>query len=500
MKGASCDLAVARLLPMKQIRTRFAPSPTGYLHIGGLRTALYAWLFARKHGGAFILRIEDTDTQREVEGAKDVIYSTLRQTGLDYDEGPDVGGDCGPYIQSERMAIYQQFAQQLLDCGAAYRCFCTKEQLAEQRAQAESLGEAYTYGKHCLSLSAEEIARRMDAGEPYVVRQNIVREGETTYTDAVFGDISVPNADLDDNVLLKADGMPTYNLANVIDDHLMGITHVIRGVEYLSSTPKYNHLYRALGWEIPSYIHLPVVMKDKQRKLSKRHGDASFDDFIKKGYLKEALINYIALLGWSPGNDCEIFSLPELIEAFSLEGLSKSSAIFDVDKLTWMNAQYIRALSPEAFTRQAMPYFIEAGVQAFDLRLIAQMIQPRLERLTEIPGKLSFLTALPEFGAELYEHKRMKTDADAALPLLKQARDMLIGLDDYSEESLKENLLTLVERLGIKNGQLLWPLRIAITGTEVTPGGAVEAACLLGKVETLRRLDLSIAKLEYRTA
>lgn len=481
---------------MKQIRTRFAPSPTGYLHIGGLRTALYAWLFARKHGGAFILRIEDTDTQREVEGAKDVIYSTLRQTGLNYDEGPDLGGDFGPYIQSERMAIYQQHAQMLIECGAAYRCFCTKEQLAQQRAQAEARGEAYTYGKHCLYLSAEEIARRIKAGDSYVVRQNIPREGDTTYTDAVFGDITVPNADLDDNVLLKADGMPTYNLANVVDDHLMGITHVIRGVEYLSSTPKYNHLYRAFGWEIPAYIHLPVVMKDKQRKLSKRHGDASFDDFISKGYLKEALINYIALLGWSPGDDREIFSLPELIEAFSLDGLSKSSAIFDVDKLTWMNAQYIRALSQEDFIALAMPYFAEAGVQAFDLGLITQMIQPRLEKLTEIPAKLTFLTAMPEFGPELYEHKRMKTDAQAALPVLKQARDMLIDLDDYSEESLKENLLSLVERLGIKNGQLLWPLRIAITGTEVTPGGAVEAACLLGKAETLRRLDLSISKLE----
>ena len=481
---------------MNQIRTRFAPSPTGYLHIGGLRTALYAWLFARKHDGIFILRIEDTDTEREVEGAKEVIYSTLRQTGHNYDEGPDVGGPYGPYIQSERAEIYKQHAEMLVACGAAYRCFCTKEQLAEQRAQAEARGEAYTYGKTCLSLSPEEIQRRLDAGEPYVIRQNIPRTGDTTYTDAVFGDITVPNADLDDNVLLKADGMPTYNLANVVDDHLMGVTHVIRGVEYLSSTPKYNHLYRALGWEIPTYIHLPVVMKDKQRKLSKRHGDASFDDFIKKGYLKEALINYIALLGWSPGTDQEIFTLDELIQAFSIEGLSKSSAIFDVDKLTWMNAQYIRALSRDDFIATAMPYFEEAGVTAFDLDLIAEMIQPRLERLDEIPGKLSFLKQMPEYDLELFTHKRMKTDAQAALPVLKEARILLESLSDYSLESLKNALGTLVERLGVKNGQLLWPLRIAITGTEVTPGGAVEAACLLGKEETLRRLDLSLKRLD----
>jgi len=481
---------------MSQVRTRFAPSPTGYLHIGGLRTALYAWLFARKNGGAFILRIEDTDTEREVEGAKDVIYNTLRQTGLYYDEGPDVGGPFGPYIQSERAEIYKRHAEMLVQKGAAYRCFCSKERLAQERAKCEARGETYTYDKHCLSLSQEEIQKRLDAGEPYVIRQNIPRTGETTYTDAVFGDITVPNADLDDNVLLKADGMPTYNLANVVDDHLMGITHVIRGVEYLSSTPKYNHLYRAFGWEIPTYIHLPVVMKDKQRKLSKRHGDASFDDFINKGYLKEALINYIALLGWSPGSEREIFSLEELIDAFSLEGLSRSSAIFDVEKLTWMNAQYIRALSKDSFIERAMPYFIEAGAERFDLNLIAELIQPRLERLDEIPGKLSFLTNMPDYDIGLYTHKKMKTDAQSALPVLLKAKALLESQTDYSLEALRESLHALVEELGIKNGQLLWPLRIAITGTEVTPGGAVEAACLLGKAETLRRLNASIKKLQ----
>jgi glutamyl-tRNA synthetase len=481
---------------MGQVRTRFAPSPTGYLHIGGLRTALYAWLFARKHGGVFILRIEDTDVAREVPGAKDVIYSTLREAGLYYDEGPDVGGDCGPYIQSERRVIYKKYAEELIERGAAYRCFCTKEQLAEARAAAEARGAAYTYDKRCLHLSADEIQRRLDAGEPYVIRQNIPAEGETTYTDAVFGDVTVPNADLDDNVLLKADGMPTYNLANVIDDHLMGVTHVIRGVEYLSSTPKYNHLYRAMGWEIPTYIHLPVVMKDKQRKLSKRHGDASYDDFIKKGYLKEALINYIALLGWSPGTEQEIFTLDELTAAFSIEGLSKSSAIFDVEKLTWMNAQYIRALSKEDFIARALPYFKEAGVENMDLELIAELIQPRLERLDEIAPKLAFLTEMPAFGPELYAHKRSGTDTSTALPVLKEARAALAALDEFSIEPLKAALAALVERLGVKTGFVYWPVRIAISGQEVTPGGPVEIACLLGKAETLRRLDESIAALE----
>ena len=481
---------------MNQVRTRFAPSPTGYLHIGGLRTALYAWLFARKHDGVFILRIEDTDVAREVEGAKDVIYSTLHETGLYYDEGPDVGGAFGPYIQSERREIYKEYAEKLIQRGAAYRCFCTKEQLAEARAAAEARGETYTYDKHCLNLSADTIQKKLDAGEPYVIRQNIPRDGETTYTDAVFGDITVPNADLDDNVLLKADGMPTYNLANVIDDHLMGVTHVIRGVEYLSSTPKYNHLYRAMDWEIPTYIHLPVVMKDKQRKLSKRHGDASYDDFIKKGYLREALINYIALLGWSPGTEQEIFTLDELVNAFSIEGLSKSSAIFDVEKLTWMNAQYIRALSKKDFIIRAMPYFKAAGVDNLNLNLISEMIQPRLERLDEIPAKLSFLTQLPEFSVDLYTHKRSGTNAETALPVLKETRLALESLDDYSIESLKSTLTALIERLAVKNGFLYWPLRIAISGQEVTPGGPVEIACLLGKSETLRRLDCSIAALE----
>lgn len=481
---------------MKQVRTRFAPSPTGYLHIGGLRTALYAWLFARKNNGVFILRIEDTDIQREVKGAKEVIYDTLKATGLYYDEGPDAGGEYGPYIQSERKTIYNEYAKKLIDLGAAYRCFCTKERLAGERAKAEAEGRAYTYDKHCLSLTEEEIRNKLKAGESFVIRQNIPREGETTYRDSVYGEITVPNADLDDNVLLKADGMPTYNLANVIDDHLMGITHVIRGTEYLSSTPKYNHLYSAFGWNLPEYIHLPVVMKDKQRKLSKRYGDASFDDFINKGYLKEAVINYIALLGWSPGNEKEVFSLTELIDAFSLGGLSKSPAIFDTDKLKWMNAQYIRSLSKEDFIDRAMPFFKETGLEKFDLVLITELIQPRVETLGEIPEKLKFLNEMPYFSRDMYFHKKSDTDADKALPVLIEARAALENLKMFTLESLKQVLTGLIEKLGIKSGQIYWPLRIAISGTEVTPGGPVEIACLLGKEETIRRLNGSISCLK----
>jgi len=481
---------------MKQVRTRFAPSPTGYLHIGGLRTALYAWLFARKNGGVFILRIEDTDVEREVPGAKEVIYDTLRKTGLYYDEGPDVGGDFGPYIQSERKAIYKEYAEKLIELGAAYRCFCTKERLAEERAKAEAAGRAFTYDKHCLALSAQEIRRKIEAGESFCIRQNIPREGETTYRDAVFGEITVPNADLDDNVLLKADGMPTYNLANVIDDHLMGITHVIRGAEYLSSTPKYNHIYSAFGWEIPEYIHLPVVMKDRQRKLSKRYGDASFEDFLDKGYLKEALINYIALLGWSPGGEREIFSLEELVGAFSLEGLSRSPAIFDTDKLKWMNAQYIRALPKRDFLERATPFLKKAGLDKFDAGLIADIIQPRIETLGEIAEKLKFLTEMPPFSRDMYYHKKSDADPENSVPVLIEAKSALESISGFEPDDLRRALSGLIEKLGCKPGRLYWPLRIAISGTEVTPGGPVEIAALLGKEETLRRLSESILKLK----
>lgn len=483
-----------------KVRTRFAPSPTGYLHIGGLRTALYAWLYARKTGGDFILRIEDTDRERLVEDACRIIYSTLRETGLNYDEGPDVGGSKGPYIQSERQEIYKQYAQKLVDTGAAYYCFCAKDRLDDLRSKCEAKGQVFKYDKHCLHLPVEEIQAKLDAGEPYVIRQNIPLEGETTYTDAIFGEITVPNSDMEDNILIKSDGMPTYNLANVVDDHLMEITHVIRGIEYLSSTPKYNLLYYAFGWEIPSYIHLPPVMKDRQRKLSKRHGDASFEDFINKGYLKEAVVNYIALLGWCPEGNQEIFTLQELVQVFDLKGISRSPAIFDEDKLRWMNAEYIRAMDPLQFEEAARPYMAQAiDVNKFDTALIARLIQPRTEILTEIPEKLVFLEKFPEYELDLYANKKMKTTPENSLPFLLEARAVLEELKEFTNENLYSSLLTLAEKLGIKNGQLLWPARIAFSGTAVTPGGATEIAALLGKEETLRRLDLSILRLQKHT-
>ena len=480
-----------------EVRTRFAPSPTGYLHIGGLRTALYAFLFAKKHGGKFILRIEDTDRERLVDQASEIIYRTLKDTGLVYDEGPDVGGPYGPYIQSERKDIYREYAQELVRRGAAYYCFCTKERLGGLRTQCEANGEQFKYDKHCLSLAPEEVQKNLDAGVPYVIRQNIPTEGETTYSDMVYGDITVPNSDMEDNILLKSDGYPTYNLANVVDDHLMGITHVIRGIEYLSSTPKYNLLYEALEWDVPQYIHLPPVMRDKHAKLSKRHGDASYEDFIAKGFLSPAILNYIALLGWSPSGNQEIFTLPGLIDAFDVSGISKSPAIFDVEKLTWMNGEYIRALSEEEFISTAMPYFEQAiDPDKFDLPLLTRLIQPRLEVLTDIPGKVAFLGKMPDYGIDLYNHKKMKVTPESALVNLKEAYPVLRDLPEFSETALHDAMMGLVQRLGIKNGQLLYPLRVAISGVAVTPGGAIEIAYLLGKHETLSRLEKSIELLK----
>ena len=477
------------------VRTRFAPSPTGYLHIGGLRTALYAWLYARKNNGQFILRIEDTDRNRLVDEASEIIYRTLRDTGLTYDEGPDVGGEFGPYIQSDRQEIYQKYAEELVERGAAYYCFCKKDRLEQMRSEAEKKGQVAKYDKHCLSLSKEEVQARIAAGEEYVIRQNIPTEGETVYEDMVYGKIAVPMADLEDNILLKSDGWPTYNLANVIDDHLMGITHVIRGIEYLSSTPKYNLLYDALGWERPKYIHLPPVMKDKNRKLSKRHGDASYEDFIAKGYLKEAILNYIALLGWSPAGEREIYSLDELAEVFDLSGISKSSAIFDVDKLTWMNGEYIRALSQEEFLERAKPYLDAALKKEFDRAKIAKLIQPRLETLTQIEEKVSFLNEMPDYSLELYAHKKMKTTPENSLPILLEAREALEQVEEFTNDALYAALCALAEKLEVKNGRVLWPVRVAISGTAVTPGGATELAEILGKQETLSRMDASIEKL-----
>lgn len=483
-----------------KVRTRFAPSPTGYMHIGNLRTALYAWLFARKNGGDFLLRLEDTDRNRLVEEAGNVIYRTLEDTGLTYDEGPDVGGNYGPYVQSERKEIYGKYAEMLVEKGAAYYCFCTKERLDALREQAAAEGKVFKYDKHCLHLSKEEVAARIAAGEEYVIRQNIPLEGESSYEDAVYGTITVPMSDMEDNILLKSDGWPTYNLANVIDDHLMEITHVIRGIEYLSSTPKYNLLYDAFGWDRPTYIHLPPVMKDKQKKLSKRNGDASYEDLIKKGYLKEAIINYIALLGWNPGGERELFSLEELAQVFSLEGLSKSSAIFDTEKLTWMNGEYIRSLSLADFMERAKPYFDEAITRPMDMERLAALIQPRLETLSQIGEKVSFFNEMPAYDLALYTHKKMKTTAENSVEILHSAREALAQVEEFTNANLYETLLAVAEKAEVKSGRVLWPVRIAITGTAVTPGGATEIAELLGKEETLARLDYSIEKLHKELA
>ena len=477
------------------VRTRFAPSPTGYLHLGGLRTALYTYLFTKKNNGVFILRIEDTDQERLVEGATEKIYKSLKLAGLNWDEGPDVGGPVGPYLQSERKDMYLPYAQQLVREGKAYYCFCTKEELAERRAAAEAEGKTWKYDKHCLHLSPEEIQAKLDAGVPYVIRQNIPESGEASFDDVLYGHISVDCSELDDNVLIKADGLPTYNFANVIDDHTMGITHVLRGNEYLSSTPKYNLLYDAFGWEKPVYIHLTPVMADSTRKLSKRHGDPSFEDLLDEGYLKDAVVNYISLVGWNPGDNREFFTMDELIEAFSLEGLSKSPAIFDKNKCRWMNAEYIRRMTPEEFTAAAMPWYEKAGIAHMDKEILQRNLQPRVEVFGELPAMVDFLTRMPEFGEELYFSKKMKTNADTARRDLPVIIDTLEKLPEWTEESVHTALLNLAAEQGVKNGVILWPARIAMAGKLVTPCGAIEIAVLLGREETLRRMKDSLAKL-----
>ena len=479
----------------KKVRTRFAPSPTGYMHIGNLRTALYAWLLARKNGGDFILRIEDTDQERYVEGAVDLIYKTLAETGLTHDEGPDVGGNFGPYIQSERRGMYRQYAEQLVERGAAYYCFCDKERLEELRAVQTASKVPPKYDGHCSRLSKEEIEEKLKSGIPYVIRQKIPREGTTSFHDEVFGDITVDNSTLDDNVLLKADGLPTYNFANVVDDHLMGITHVIRGSEYLSSTPKYNLLYEAFGWEIPTYIHCSPVMKDAQKKLSKREGDASYEDFINKGYLKDAIINYIALLGWSPGTEQEIFTLEELAQQFDVSGISKSPAIFDVNKLNWMNGEYIRKMSVEAFTDAAMPYYKQAVTRSVDYGVLSALLHDRTEKFSDIPEQIDFIDAVPDYENDLYVNKKMKTNEEVSKQSLEAVLPVLEGLTDWNHDTIHDALFALIEQLGVKNGVILFPLRVALSGKKFTPGGGVELAVLLGKEESLARIRAAIAKL-----
>ena len=477
------------------VRTRFAPSPTGYMHLGNLRSALYTYLYAKKHGGRFILRIEDTDQSRYVEGAVDVIYNTLRDIGMQWDEGPDVGGDYGPYVQSERKSMYLPYAEQLVREGKAYYCFCTNEELDARREAASAEGEVWKYDKHCLHLPKEEVQRRISAGEPYVIRQNVPLTGEASFDDVLYGHIAVSCADLDDMILIKADGMPTYNFANVIDDHTMAITHVMRGNEYLASTPKYNLLYEAFGWEKPVYIHMTPIMRDATHKLSKRDGDAYYEDYLKKGYLKEAIVNYVALLGWNPGGEREFFTLDELCEAFDVDGMSKSPAIFDVNKLTWMNAEYVRRLTPEEFTRHAMPYYEQANVASMDHGILCRILQQRTEVFTQIPEMVDFLTVLPEYDAELFTNKKSKTDAEVSALVLDMAIPALEALPDWTEEALHTTLLGLAEQNGMKNGTMLWPVRIAMAGKAVTPGGAIEIGLLLGREETLRRLKFGREKL-----
>lgn len=479
-----------------KIRTRFAPSPTGYMHLGGMRTALYTYLFTRQNGGAYVLRIEDTDQSRYVEGATDVIYRTLRGIGIDWDEGPDVGGDYGPYVQSERKDMYLPYAKQLVETGKAYYCFCANEELDARREAAAARGETYKYDKHCLRLSKEEIQAKLDAGEPYVIRQNVPEQGEASFDDLIYGRIAVDCADLDDQILIKADGMPTYNFANVVDDHTMAITHVMRGNEYLASTPKYNLLYDAFGWEKPVYIHLTNIMRDATHKLSKRTGDAYYEDYIAKGYLKDAILNYVALLGWNPGDEREFFTLPELVEAFSLKGLSKSPAIFDPAKLTWMNAEYIRRLTPEQYTKEALPWYAKAGVAGMDLAVLCRILQPRTEVFGQLPEMVDFLVALNEgYDVELFTNKKSKTDAEVSGAVLDMVIPALAALPEWTEEALHGALIGMAEANAMKNGTLLWPVRIALAGRAVTPGGAIEIAFLLGRDEALRRLALGRKKL-----
>ena len=434
-----------------QVRTRFAPSPTGYLHLGGLRTALYTYLFARKNKGVFLLRIEDTDQEREVPGAVEKIYSAMRAAGLSYDEGPDVGGDYGPYIQSQRKDMYLPYAKRLIESGAAYYCFCTKEELESARAQAEKKGENYKYDKLCLHLSQKEIQGKLDAGTPYVIRQNVPTEGKAGFDDLIYGRVEVDCATLDDNVLIKADGLPTYNFANVVDDHTMGITHVMRGTEYLSSAPKYNLLYEAFGWEPPKYIHLPPVMADATRKLSKRKGDPSFEDLLDRGFLREAIINFLALLGWSPRGEREFFTLSELEEVFDLEGVNKAPAIFDMVKLTWFNAEYMRRLPFEEYMRIATPWFEKALDPArVDIRRLAELMQGRTEVLEQIPGMVDFLAVMPEFDEAIYTHKKMKTDPQIALQALKAVSPVLAGVTEWTEEKLHDAVMEFIPQTGMK--------------------------------------------------
>ena len=479
-------------IPHGKVRTRFAPSPTGYMHVGNLRTALYTWLIARSHNGTFILRIEDTDQSRQVEGAVDVIYRTMAECGLTHDEGPDVGGPVAPYIQSQRRDTYGKYARLLVEKGGAYYCFCEKTESEEDSGEFDRAADP------CRELTAQQVQEKLEAGLPYVIRQRIPA-GTTTFHDAIFGDITVDNSTLDDQVLLKRDGLPTYNFANVIDDHLMGITHVVRGSEYLASAPKYNLLYEAFGWEVPTYVHCSPVMRDAQNKMSKSHGDPSYEDLKAEGYLTEAILNYVALLGWSPKGELaeqELFTLPELVKAFDMTGISKSPAIFDRQKLDHFNAVYLRGMAPEAFAKAAEPYIRQTVTgPRFDTAAIAALLQARCEKLTDIPEKVDFFDALPEYPVDYYTNKKSKTNPDVSRAMLEAVIPVLEGLTEWTDEAIHDALVDLAQRLEVKNATLMWPVRIAAAGKLVTPGGAVEICRILGKDETLRRLNAGLAML-----
>ena len=481
---------------MSKVRTRFAPSPTGRMHVGNLRTALYAYLIAKHEGGDFLLRIEDTDQERYVEGAVDIIYHTLAETGLIHDEGPDKDGGCGPYVQSERQAagIYMKYAKELVEKGKAYYCFCDKERL-ESLKQEVAGKEIIVYDKHCLHLSKEEVEANLAAGKPFVIRQNTPTEGSTRFEDEIYGVIEVPNAELDDMILIKSDGYPTYNFANVVDDHLMGITHVVRGNEYLSSEPKYNLLYEAFGWDIPVYVHCPLITNEEHKKLSKRSGHSSYEDLIDQGFLTEAVVNYVALLGWCPTDNREIFSLPELVEAFDYHHMSKSPAVFDINKLKWMNGEYIKAMDFDKFYERALPYLKEVISRELDLKKIAEMVKTRIEVFPDIKDLVDFFQEVPEYDSAMYVHKKMKTTEESSLTVLQEILPVLEKQDEYTNDALYETLVTFAKEKGYKNGYVLWPIRTALSGKQMTPAGATEILEVLGKEESVKRIQAAIEKL-----
>ena len=482
---------------MSQVRTRFAPSPTGRMHVGNLRTALYAYLIAKHENGSFMLRIEDTDQERFVDEALGIIYRTLEKTGLIHDEGPDKDGGYGPYVQSERNAqgIYLKYAKQLIEQGDAYYCFCTRERLESLKA---SVGEKEiaVYDKHCLHLSKEEVQAKLEAGEPYVIRFNMPTEGTTTFHDDIYGDITVPNNELDDLILIKSDGFPTYNFANVVDDHLMGITHVVRGNEYLSSSPKYNRIYEAFGWEIPTYVHCPLITNEEHQKLSKRSGHSSYEDLLEQGFLTEAIVNYVALLGWCPQDNQEIFSLEELVKVFDYHHMSKSPAVFDIQKLKWMNGEYTKAMDEDKFYEMALPYIKQVITKDLDLKKIAHMAKTRIEVLPDIPALIDFFEAVPEYDVSMYTHKKMKTNPEISLEVLEKILPVLENQEDYSNDALYELLCGFAKENGYKNGQILWPIRTALSGKQMTPAGATEILEVLGKEESLKRIEAAVEKLK----